>query len=258
MLYRKTGFPEDNELVLCLVTAVHYNSVFVKLEEYDKSGMIHISEISPGRIRNIRDFVVEGKKIVCKVLKIDREKGHIDLSLRRVNENQRKNKVNELKQEQKAEKILEFITKKFNMDLKETYTKVMDTITDKYEMLHSFFNEVVMENADIKEIEMPELEKELLELINQRIAKPEVEIKGSFKLKTYDGNGVEIIRNALKKAEDVGKAGIELKYKGAGTFSLKIKSEDYKTAEKLLKKVTGATLNFMEGKGSAEFVRAEK
>ena len=62
MLLKKQGFPEESELVLCTVTSVQYHSVFVDIDEYGKSGLIHISEVSPGRIRNIRDFVKEGKK----------------------------------------------------------------------------------------------------------------------------------------------------------------------------------------------------
>src|SRR3989338_5359313 len=81
MLLKKEGFPEEDELVMCTVTQVQFHSVFVILDEYDKGGMIHISEVSPGRIRNIRDFVREGKKVVCKVLRVNKEKGHIDLSL---------------------------------------------------------------------------------------------------------------------------------------------------------------------------------
>ena len=68
MLYKKQGYPEEEELVLCTVTNVQHHSVFVNIDEYNLSGMIHISEVSPGRIRNIRDYVKEGKVIVCKVL----------------------------------------------------------------------------------------------------------------------------------------------------------------------------------------------
>ncbi len=54
----KVGFPKESEIVICTVTNIQYNSVFVKLDEYKNlQGMIHISEISPGRIRNLRDFV---------------------------------------------------------------------------------------------------------------------------------------------------------------------------------------------------------
>ena len=64
MLLKKEGFPEEDELVMCTITKVQFHSVFAQLDEYDKGGMIHISEVSPGRIRNIRDFVKEGKKVV--------------------------------------------------------------------------------------------------------------------------------------------------------------------------------------------------
>ena len=88
---KKKGFPEEDDIVLCTVKKILYHSVFVTLDEYDNlEGMIHISEIAPGRIRNIRDYVREGKKLVCKVLRVRKEKGHFDLSLRRVNEGQRR------------------------------------------------------------------------------------------------------------------------------------------------------------------------
>jgi polyribonucleotide nucleotidyltransferase len=79
---------EESELVLCTVTSVLKNSVFVKLDEYDDiDGTYPISEVLHGRIRNIRDFVKEGKKIVCKVLKVNREKQQSMSLLRRVNDN---------------------------------------------------------------------------------------------------------------------------------------------------------------------------
>ena len=65
----KKGLPEEGEVLLCSVTKIYPHCVFVNIDDYsNKSGMIHISEISPGRIRNIHDYVKEGKKIVCKVL----------------------------------------------------------------------------------------------------------------------------------------------------------------------------------------------
>ena len=117
MFYHKSGFPEESELVICTVTRIHHHSVFVSLDYYNKkSAMLHISEISPGRIRNINDFVKEGKVIVCKVLSINPDKGHIDVSLRRVSEPQRIQVMNKVKQEQTAEKIIIFIAKENKED----------------------------------------------------------------------------------------------------------------------------------------------
>ena len=142
MLLKKKGFPEDDELVLCTITKVQFHSVFANIDEYGKGGMIHISEVSPGRIRNIRDYVKEGKKVVCKVLRIDEEKGHIDLSLRRVTETQRRKKVDEMKQEQKAEKILEFVAKDTKLDTKKLFVDISANISKKYASLYEFFQQV--------------------------------------------------------------------------------------------------------------------
>ena len=92
------------------------------------TGIIHISEISPGRIRNIRDFVKEGKKIICKVLRIYRERGHLDLSLRRVTESQKRQKKTQIKQEMLAERIIEFAAKDLDMTLKDLYKVVIDIV----------------------------------------------------------------------------------------------------------------------------------
>ena len=42
----KKGFPEEGELLLCTVTKIFGHSVFVNIDECNRSGMIHISEIS--------------------------------------------------------------------------------------------------------------------------------------------------------------------------------------------------------------------
>ena len=132
MLYRRKGFPEEDEVVLCKVTKIYPNSVFVNLLEYGDSGIIHISEVSPGRIRNLRDFVSVGRQVVCKVLRVDRQKGHIDLSLRRVNSNQRREKLDEIKQELKSEQLIKTIAKKLNKDFKKLYDEVSKKIFQEY------------------------------------------------------------------------------------------------------------------------------
>src|SRR3989338_8718292 len=257
MLLLKEGFPESEELVLCTVTKIFHNGVFVDLDEYAKGGMIHISEVSPGRIRNIRDFVVEGKKVVCKVLRVNKEKGHIDLSLRRVTESQRKKKIDEIKQEQKSEKIIEFVAKKLDIDQKKLYEDILGNISNKYTSLYHFFEDARSDEKIIKKLGLPEDVTELLnEAIKQRIKEAEVEIKGYFKLKSYAPSGVDMIRDALTKAEGIGKEKTAIRYEGAGRYGVSIKGRDYKEAEKLLKESTELVLNSLKEKNSeGEFTR---
>ena len=74
---------EVGDKVLCTVDRIVGTAVFVRIDNSNIEGEIIMSEVAPGRIRNIRDYVVPKKKIVCKVLRIS-SSGNIDLSLRRV------------------------------------------------------------------------------------------------------------------------------------------------------------------------------
>jgi len=58
---------------------------YVKLLEYDGiEGMILLSELSRRRIRSIQKLIRVGRNEVVVVLRVDKEKGYIDLSKRRV------------------------------------------------------------------------------------------------------------------------------------------------------------------------------
>lgn len=256
MLFHKGGLPEDGELVWCTVTSVQYHSVFVRMDEYDKTGMIHISEVSPGRIRNIRDFVKEGKKIVCKVLRVNTEKEQVDLSLRRVSESQKREKINWIKQEQKAEKIIEQFAKKKNQDFKGVYYDMFSKISKKYDSLSSCFSEVAAGNAALEKLGLgPELAKELTGVLEQRIKPEEVSIRGIMQMMSYDSNGVEIVKQALKKAS--AEEGVKIKYYGAGKYEISITANDYKKAEGILKRSTERAMEFFSKHGKIEFKRAE-
>ena len=257
MLFKKQGFPEEGDLVLCTVTNVQFHSVFVDIEEYGKGGMIHISEVSPGRIRNIRDFVREGKKVVCKVLRINQEKGYIDLSLRRVNESEKKRKIEDTKKEQNAEKIIEIAAGKIGIQTESLYKEVSEKITKNYSSLHEFFEDVI-KNESILEEAIPDKKylKIIGDTIKQRIKPSEVEIKGKLKISTFAPDGIDVIKEALKRAENAGNGKISINYLGSGLYRFMVKAPDYKEAEKLMKNATESAISMVtKHEGVAEFSR---
>ena len=89
-----SDFPEEGELVVVTVKTVKNFGAFGILDEYDgKEGFIHITDVASGWVKYIRDHVKESQKIVCKVLRVDEQKSHIDLSLKQVNEHQKREKI---------------------------------------------------------------------------------------------------------------------------------------------------------------------
>ena len=259
MLFKKKGFPEEGDLLLCTVTSVQYHSVFVNIDEFDKGGMIHISEVSPGRIRNIRDFVKEGKKIVCKVLRVNEEKGYIDLSLRRVNESEKRRKIDYIKKEQNAEKILEIAAAKIGVKIEQLHDEISKKTAKTYNSLNEFFedaakNEGVLEREGIDK----KFANSLQETISQRIKPSEVEIKGKMKITIFAPDGIDIIKDSLKNAEEASKKRIDISYLGSGLYRFRVKADDYKEAEKIMKSATESAMeNVTRHLGIVEFSRDE-
>jgi len=236
MHYKKQGMPEEGELVLCTVKSVLHNSVFVSLDEYNSNeGLIHISEIAAGRIRNIRDYVRESKKIVCKVLRVDKIKGHIDLSLRRVSLQSKKNKETEYMLEERAEKILETVAKKLNKTIKEAYEIAGNLILENYGSLHQFYLKVVEDNSIIKPLNLEKkFEKELLEIIKEKIKPQVVSITKKINLLSLEFDGIkrikQILLDALKLAKEKS-IDLTIQYVSAPIYRIKIIAKNYKKAE---------------------------
>lgn len=71
------------DIVTVSVTGIEKYGIFVGLDEY-YSGLIHISEISDGFVRDINDYVNLGETIRAKVLAVDEEELHIKLSIKNI------------------------------------------------------------------------------------------------------------------------------------------------------------------------------
>jgi len=248
MFYNKKGMPEEGEIVLCTVKKILYHSVFATIDEYETlEGMLHISEVSPGRIRNIRDYVKEGKQIVCKILRIDKEKGHIDLSLRRVNNSQKINKLKEHKLEQKAEKILELVGKELGKDLNQMYKEVGYKLIEEYGSLNTSFENFSLDLELINNLKLTKKFSETLRrVIEEKIKSPEVKVKETIEITSDKPNGIEIIRKILTKLQ---KGEIKISYIGSPKYKVSIKASDYKTAEGLIQQLNEDAEKMAEEQG---------
>ena len=72
---------EKGKIVKGTVTGIESYGVFLSFDEY-YSGLIHISEISHGFVRDITDYVNIGDTIYVKILEVDEELSHLKLSIK--------------------------------------------------------------------------------------------------------------------------------------------------------------------------------
>jgi translation initiation factor 2 subunit 1 len=262
-MVKKTKFPEEGELVVGTVKEVKGFGAFVTLDEYPgKEGFIHIAEVAAGWVKYVRDHVRENQKVVCKVVSVDTGRGHVDLSLKRVNEHQRRETIAAWKNEQKAEKLLEILGQRLSKTpealLEEFGYKLVETFGGLYAAFEAAaINEEEIEEAGFKGAWV----KPLVDLAKENIQIPFVTIKGFVDLQSYSPDGIEDVKKALEKAgeseyEDVE---IEIQYVGAPRYRLKVKAPDYKVAEEEMKNAADRAIKVIEKRGgNGSFIRGDE
>lgn len=245
-MYVKKGYPENGELVVCTVTRVEQHSAFASLDEYEsKEGMIHASELQRKWVRNIKTMLKEGRKLVCRVIGVDERAGHINLSVKRVGASQDRNKMQEWKNEQKANDILEQFAKSQKMKPGEAYKQIGDKILEEYGLMHptlldiSKNGESVLVDAGVDE----KLAKAFADLVKTRVVVPKASVEGEIELTSSASDGVDQVKSVLKQLADVcEKSNSELKlhYLGAPKYKFNLITDDYKAAEKVYAELTAA------------------
>ena len=241
-MVRKSEFPDDGELVVGTVKDVKNYGAFITLDEYPgKEGFIHIAEVASGWVKYVRDHVRENQKVVCKVTGVDRSKGHVDLSLKRVNEHQKREKIAEWKNEQRAEKLLELVAQELKKDVKTAYEEFALKLVEEYGTLYHAFE---IAAADLDDLAAKGFKgawvAEFLKIAEANIQLPSVTIKGELQMTSEAPNGVDVVRQALSEIEqsDYEDVKITIQMLGAPRYMVKITAPDYKIAEEQLKKVT--------------------
>jgi len=211
---------EEGNITLCTVDKIIGTIVFVKINGHCE-GTIIFSEIAPGRIRNIRDYVVPKKQIVCKILRIRGE--HINLSLRRVTKKEKKEVLEQYKQEKSYKSILKSV-------LKEKAETIIKNIT-KENSLYEFLEQVKKNPKELEEFVTKEDAKKILEILMAQKQK-KIIVKKDFTLITTKSNGLGIIKDILCKIKNA-----KIKYISAGKYSIKLEGNEIKKVDNKLKKI---------------------
>ncbi len=261
MAERKPEWPEVGDLVIATIETVTDYGAYAKLDEFDKRGLLHVSEISSSWIRNIRDFVREGQKLVLKILRVDLEKGHIDLSFRRVTKRERIEKVLLWKKERKADALLRGVAEKVSLTNEELYEKAGKIIQQKYD-LYEAFEKAAIEGAEaLTEIGLPEdLATVFAQVAQERIHVKLVKVRGVLEIRCSKPNGAKIIKEVFTKAkaEKTKDAAVTFYVIAAPKYSVEAAAENYKRAEDVLQKVANNVVSNISKAGGQGTFRREK
>ncbi|NHJ39936.1 MAG: S1 RNA-binding domain-containing protein [Asgard group archaeon] len=234
------GYPKRNELVVASVTEVAGHGAYVTLDEYDNlRAYVHISEISRTWVKNIRNHIRDGQRIVAKVLRVDPQRRQIDLSIKRVPDQMKKLKLLETKRENTAKALFKLILERLPKEEHKLENEVKDILIRNFEMLYyglefaSTSTQKALTDLGINEV----WAKTIRKIASENIIAATVEIKGTVEISIPGGEGVLHLQEALLAGRDnvkEKKTNIKIYTEGSPRYAIEVVSEDYKIAEKAL------------------------
>ncbi|MCI4318831.1 MAG: translation initiation factor IF-2 subunit alpha [Thermoplasmata archaeon] len=247
----RAEYPAEGELIVGTVTSIRNFGAFVTLDEYNaREAFIHLSEVATGWVKYIRDHVREGQKIVARVLRVDTSKSQVDLSLKRINDHQRREKIQSWKNEQRAMRLLALVAQHLKVEVEATHGEFAEELVEKYGSLFEAFEAAA---ADTKRFQkewgkLPWVTA-IVKIAEENIVPPHVTISGILEVTDGGPAGVDSVRASLLEAEQTDPTSVTVQYVGAPKYRVKVEGTQYKQAEEVLKKATEAALTKIKAAG---------
>ncbi|KAG6803049.1 eukaryotic translation initiation factor 2 subunit 1 [Apis cerana] len=206
--FYKEKYPEVEDVVMVNVRSIAEMGAYVHLLEYNNiEGMILLSELSRRRIRSINKLIRVGKTEPVVVIRVDKEKGYIDLSKRRVSAEDVEKCTERYAKAKAVNSILRHVAELLHYDsddqLEELYQKTAWHFEEKYKKqkasAYDFFKQSVLDPSILAECGLDDHTKEvLLNNIKRKLTSQAVKIRADVEVACYGYEGIDAVKAALK------------------------------------------------------------
>ncbi|KAF7996249.1 hypothetical protein HCN44_001881 [Aphidius gifuensis] len=206
--YYKEKFPEVEDVVMVNVRSIAEMGAYVHLLEYNNiEGMILLSELSRRRIRSINKLIRVGKTEPVVVIRVDKEKGYIDLSKRRVSAEDVEKCTERYAKAKAVNSILRHIAELLHYDtdeqLEELYQKTAWYFEEKYKKqkasAYDFFKQAVTDPSILAECGLDESTRDVfVSNIKRKLTSQAVKIRADVEVACYGYEGIDAVKAALK------------------------------------------------------------
>lgn len=204
--FYENKYPEVDEVVMVNVQEIAEMGAYVKLLEYDNiEGMVLLSELSRRRIRSIQKLIRVGKNEVAVVLRVDKEKGYIDLSKRRVSAEDIVKCDERYNKSKAVHSILRHCAEKFTVSLETLYQTIGWPLSRKYGHAYDALKLSITDPTTFDDIEPPskDLLEELKLYISRRLTPQAIKIRADVEVSCFSYEGIDAIKRALSAAEEM-------------------------------------------------------
>lgn len=215
--FYENQYPEIEEVVMVNVRNIAEMGAYVTLLEYNNiEGMILLSELSRRRIRSVNKLIRVNRNEVVMVLRVDKEKGYIDLSKRRVSPEDIAKCEDRFNKAKAVHRVLRQVAEQKKLVLKTLYQQVGWPLYKKYGHCYDAFKLVLTDQDDIF-ADMPNVDPDtkntLIDYIKKRLAPQPIKIRCDVEVTCFTYEGIDAVRDSLMAGQTVGTAETPIKIK---------------------------------------------
>jgi len=259
-------FPELHEAVNTNVTEIGEMGAYVKLLEYNNvGGMILLSELSRRRIRSINKLVRVGRDECAVVVRVDRTKGYIDLSKRRLSDDEKKRCENKFEKAKHVNSIVkhtaDVLGMQTNEELEDFMSKTAWTLDrlfkkpeELYKASYDCFKKAVDDPEILDKLEITDEQKDaLLKTIRQRLTPQAEKLRAEIEVTCYQYEGVDAIKAALTEGMKCSTELVPIKINlyAPPTYFMTTLTNDTKLGFETLNEAMDAIKTVIESKGGS-------
>jgi translation initiation factor 2 subunit 1 len=217
--FYEARYPEIESVVMVNVRNIADMGAYVSLLEYDNiEGMILLSELSRRRIRSIHKLIRVNRNEVVMVLRVDKEKGYIDLSKRRVSPEDVAACEDRFNKAKAVHGVLRHVAERRKYHLEDLYEKVGWPLYQKYGHAYDAFKLAISDDKSVvdpfAEINVPDdLKEEIKTYILRRLAPQPIKIRSDIEVSCFTYEGIDAIKEALFAGMEVATENSSIKIK---------------------------------------------
>eukprot|EP00400_MALV-I_sp_L67-5_P000453 gene453-1187_t len=209
--FYREKFPEPEQVIMIKVRRVETLGAYVSMLEYNNAeGMVMLSELSKRRIRSIKNLIRAGQIMAVAVIRVDQNKGYVDLSRRRVSHEEQQEMEEKFAKSKMVHSVMRQTASKEGVELKDLCERVSWPLYELYPHAYEAFKILASSQADEVWNKLQEktgeelsagLKEQIIASIKRRLTTSAVRLRAAVDVTCYEYEGIEGVREALKAGQ---------------------------------------------------------
>jgi len=222
--FYEAEFPELEDIVVVQVKRIVDMGAYVNLLEYDnQEGMMLLSELSKRRIRSVAKLLRVGRTEICLVLRVDTDKGYVDLSKRRVEPEDASAKEEQFARAKAVHGIMRHVAQTHEIPVNELSAKASWPLYAKYTDAFEAYKKHINQELDLwKELDFSQPGQDLSSLadkikedielnLRRRLIQQTVRLRAKVEVSCSEYEGIDAVKEALLEGMKASKEECEVK-----------------------------------------------